>query len=225
MREGPAVLIDLDGTLVDSVPDLTAALNRTRAELGLTPLTPPQVAARVGQGARVLVRESLVPDFDATWIEGHLEKVLGRFLTHYASTNGLESRLYPGVVAGLRRFGDLGLPLACVTNKPTAQARALLQKLGILDPFETVVGDGDSTRLKPFPDPFFLALERLRVPRQAGIVVGDSANDARAAQAAGLPLILVSYGYHQGADLRRFGADAIVDTLEQAARWIDTRGA
>lgn len=197
-----AVLVDLDGTLIDTAPDIAAAANATLASLGLAALDLAQVRSFIGEGIAVLVRRSLAARMSATQAEEKLPAALEEFERHYEATNGRYSSVYPGVVDGLRAMRERGLQTACVTNKVLRFAEPLLAHHSLLQLFDTLIA-GDSTRAKkPDPAPVLEACRRLGVSPPDSVLIGDSALDARAAQAAGLAFVAVSYGYGSRDELR-----------------------
>jgi phosphoglycolate phosphatase len=215
-----AVLIDLDGTLLDTAPDLAAAVNLMLAEIGREPLPLARVAAFVGKGAEVLVHRALADHLEGRAPPALFEPALRAFLRHYADTNGRHAVVYPGVREGLAAMRAAGLALACVTNKPQTFAEPLLARMGLADAFAFVQGGDELPLRKPDPLPLLHAAARLRVPPALAVAIGDSLNDAQAARAAGMAVFAVPYGYNEGADVRGLDVDAIVDSLDQAASLI-----
>lgn len=210
--EPRACILDLDGTLVDTLGDFVAVLGLTLADLGLPAVSRDFVEHTIGRGGEHLVRQTLAhvgagPDaFKRAW---------ALYQQHYATVNGEHAAVYPGVVEGLEHLRSLGIPLAVLTNKPAAPARELLKRKG-LDGFFTHVFGGDSfERKKPDPLPLLKTCEALGTPPSATWMVGDSRNDAEAAHAAGCPLVLVTYGYNHGEDIRAVKAQRHVDSLDE----------
>jgi phosphoglycolate phosphatase len=216
-RAACAVLIDLDGTLLDTAPDLAEAVNRMLSDLGRAPVTLDRVATCVGKGAEVLVHRILTGALDGRAEPTVFEPALRSFLHHYHHTNGRSATVYPGVREGLRAMREAGLALACVTNKPQAYAEPLLERTGLADSFAFVQGGDVLPRRKPDPAPLLHAAARLGSPPALTVAIGDSLNDAQAARAAGMTVFAVPYGYNEGADVRGLDVDAIVDSLWQAA--------
>jgi phosphoglycolate phosphatase len=216
-----AVIIDLDGTLLDTALDLAEAVNRMLADLGRPVLDPVQVAAAVGKGAEVLVHRVLTGRADGRADPALFEPALRAFLRHYHDTNGLHARAYPGVHEGLRAMHEAGLALACVTNKPQAFAEPLLARLGLAPWFAFVQGGDALPHKKPDPRPLLHAAARLGAPPALTVAIGDSLNDAQAARAAGMAVLVVPYGYNEGAGVQGLDVDAIVDSLQQAACLIE----
>lgn len=213
-RAGPrlrAAIVDLDGTLIDTVGDFEVALARALADIGCAPVSRAFILRTVGKGSEHLVAQTLAesgapPDrYDALW---------ARYQHHYLSVNGQHAAVYPGAVEGLELLRSRGLRLACLTNKPTAFAQPLLASTGLASYFDFVFGGDAFERKKPDPLPLLKTCEALGVEPAAALMVGDSSNDARAARAAGCPVVLVSYGYNHGEPATSAGADAVVDRID-----------
>jgi phosphoglycolate phosphatase len=211
-----AVLLDLDGTLLDTAPDLAAAANAMLAEHGLEPLPARVVRDFIGRGIPHLVERCLQAAGESLPC-ARLESALRSFGAHYRRLNGLESAAFPGVADALDRMRAARLRLACVTNKAAAFTAPLLEKSGLAPFFDTVVTSDQVGRRKPHPEPFLHACRELDVAPAAAAVIGDSANDAEGARAAGCRVLLVSYGYSEGRDVRSFDCDGVVATLGEAA--------
>jgi phosphoglycolate phosphatase len=209
-----AVLFDLDGTLVDSVPDIAIAVDGMLAEFGRAPAGEAQVRGWVGNGGRMLVRRALagdaagVPDEDPL-----LPRAMDVFFDHYTRSNGTASRLYPGVREALDALRARGLPLATVTNKPARFVAPLYERLGILSHFAELVGGDTLPVRKPDPAPLLLACARLAVEPRAALMIGDSRNDIEAARAAGCPVVAVDYGYNYGRPIAEAGPDRVLSDL------------
>lgn len=209
-----ALFFDLDGTLVDSVPDLTAALNTMLRQLGLPERSEPQVRTWVGNGMNNLIRRALVGNMDSSLADAELfARARPLYKAAYADHISVYSALYPGVHAGLAELHATGIPMACVTNKPVEFARPLLEKLGIGAFFSTVVGGECAPNPKPAPDTLLLCAERLGVPITQGLMVGDSLNDVQAARNAGCPIVCVPYGYNHGQDIHHARPDAVIAAI------------
>lgn len=208
-----AAIIDLDGTLVDTLDDFHAAVGAMLAELELPPIGRDAVARGVGWGSEHLVRSSLAAAggdaparYDAAW---------AAYQRHYGEVNGRHARLYPGAQAALERMAALGLRLACVTNKPQVFSAALLRTLAIDSFFAVLIGGDSVPRKKPDPLPLLTACERLGSAPARTLMIGDSPVDAEAARRAGCPLVLVRYGFNHGHDLLALGARRLVDRLDE----------
>lgn len=212
-----AVLLDLDGTLVNSIPDLADATNAMRTEMGLPLLPLDVIATYVGKGAENLVRRALSSGFEAPLTEETVAQGLALFKQHYHVVNGTKSAVYEGVVDGLTHLRDAGVAMAVVTNKPAEFTHPLLQACGLSGFFEHVVCGDTCSEKKPHPMPLLHACKLLDVAPETAILIGDSANDALAAQAAGMPVFAVSYGYNEGQDVQNLKVDGIVASIDVAA--------
>jgi phosphoglycolate phosphatase len=212
-----AAIIDLDGTMVDTLGDFEVALNRTLQELSLPSISRPVIEGLVGKGSEHLIRSVL------THVGGE-SSLYGRawqsYQAHYLAINGQYACVFPGVVDGLRALAHHGLRLACLTNKPTRFARALMETKDLGGFFEFVSGGDLFERLKPDPLPLLRTCEALGTAPSQALMVGDSSNDARAARAAGCPVVLVTYGYNHGEPIRAVDADGFVDSIADVAALI-----
>lgn len=206
----PAVLFDLDGTLVDSATDIAEAVNRLLEELGLARVPEATIRGWIGEGARKLLATALAhagSDLEA-------DALFERFMVHYADTLLLAPALYPDVVETLDALRADGVRLAVCTNKPVRFVPPLLDALGIADRFEAVVGGDSLAWRKPDARPLLHLADIFgRTPAEC-LMVGDSETDFAAAQAAGMPVVLVSYGYPRDFDLRTANAVAVIDRFD-----------
>lgn len=206
-----AAIVDLDGTLVDTVGDFDVALNAMLGEHGLPRVDRGFIERTVGKGSEHLIRCTLAEvDADPDLYESAWQA----YQRHYQSINGLHSVVYPGVVEGLRRLLDAGWALACLTNKPGAFAKPLLAAKGLDGYFSQVFGGDAFARKKPDPLPLLQTCLALGSLPGRTLMIGDSSNDAQAARAAGCPVVLVSYGYNHGLPVAGVGADAVIDRLD-----------
>jgi phosphoglycolate phosphatase len=213
-----AVMLDLDGTIVDTLGDFVAALDLMLDELRLPHMGSQDVAELIGKGGEFLVRSVLAQARKQAEPSAHeLAFALGRFWHHYEAVNGRYSRVYPGVMEGLQLLHQRGLKLACVTNKPTAKSVALLRAFGLDHFFKEVSGGDRFGRLKPDPLPLVKTCEALGHTPEQTLMIGDSVNDVRAARAAGCPVVLVTYGYNHGQSVRSANADGYVDSIADLA--------
>lgn len=219
-----AVLFDLDGTLLDTVPDLHAAMCATLADLGRSPLPEESVRRYVGRGIANLVKRSLADSLAAA-DDGMPAPadVVANFRAHYARESGRRTRLYPDVLEGLQALHAQGVPLGIVTNKGDAFLPPLLQKAGLSDYFSVVLGGDSLPRNKPDPMPLTWACGRLGVPPQEALFIGDSVNDFLAARAACCRVFLLPYGYNEGRSVQELDCDAIVPTIAAAVPLIRFR--
>lgn len=216
-----AAIIDLDGTLVDTLDDFTAALARMLATLGYPALPRARVATLVGKGSEHLVR-SVLQQVGAP--QERYEAAWAAYQQAYRAVNGQYATVFPGVAEGLARLQALGLRLACLTNKPTEFARTLLAAKGLDTAFGLVFGGDAFARRKPDPLPVLETCAALGVAPAEALVVGDSSNDARAARAAGCPVVLLTYGYNHGEPVRAVDADGWFDSLDAVAQALQRRG-
>ena len=216
-----AVLIDLDGTLVDSLPDIASAANSMRQELGLSPLAVKQIASYVGKGVDVLVHRALTETMDDQAPPDVFERGRQAFNRCYSEINGNESHVYSGVTRALQDLRSKAIPLACVTNKPRSFTLQLLARTDLKAAFSAVVSGDETEQKKPHGAPMLRACQLLGVAASVANVIGDSENDALAARAAGCRVIIVETGYNEGKSLVDLDADAIVPTLLHAARLIE----
>jgi phosphoglycolate phosphatase len=211
-----AAIVDLDGTLVDTLGDFVVVLNRVLGELALGPVDRGFVSLTVGKGSEHLLRSTLahVGGDPALY-----ERAWSLYQQHYERVNGDHAEVFPGVIEGLAALRARGLRLACLTNKPTAFAKALLRTKGLDDYFCAVFGGDAFERRKPDPLPLLKTCEALGTTPPETVMVGDSSNDARAARAAGCPVVLVSYGYNHGEPVDAVDADGVIDRLDQFDRF------
>jgi len=213
MKPIRSVTIDLDGTLLDTVPDLAAAANGMLRELGRPEYDIDTIAGFIGRGIPKLV-ERCLPDLDAEAVA----QAQAVFHRHYAIENGRRSRLFPGVLEGLQALREAGLPLAVITNKAAAFTEPLLLATQLAPWFEFAVSGDSLPEKKPHPMPLLHACERFGTSPEENLHIGDSRHDAAAARAAGCPVFLVPYGYNEGEDVQGIDCDAIVTSLLEAAR-------
>ena len=210
-----AVIIDLDGTMVDTLSDFDVALNETLKDLGRPGVARTDIERMVGKGSVHLIRSALLHGgLDADEATRVQPEAWARYQAHYLAINGRHSAVYPGVVEGLTALRGRGLPLACLTNKPLAFARPLLQAKGLAGFFAHVFGGDSFERGKPDPLPLLKTCEALGSEPAQTLMVGDSQNDALAARAASCPVVLVTYGYNHGEPVRQVDADAFVERLD-----------
>ena len=205
-----AVLFDLDGTLLDTIADLHAAANRMLDELGRPQRSLDEVRRFVGKGIPKLVERCLAdPDLS----ESDFARAVDVFQRHYRETNGRHSRPYPSVVETLAGLHARGLPMGVVTNKALDFTEPLLSDAGLADYFGAVVCGDTLAHKKPAPDMLVHACELLGVPVARSLMVGDSANDAQCARAAGCPVLLMTYGYTEGVPVDTIDSDGLLSEL------------
>lgn len=209
-----AVMVDLDGTMVNTLGDFAEALNRMLADLQLLAIAPQIIENMVGKGSEHLIRSVLAhveaPDIDALY-----PRAWQRYEHHYLAINGQFADVYPGVAEGLQALQSLGLRMACLTNKPLSFAQPLLAAKGLDGFFDCVFGGDSFPRKKPDPMPLVETCKALGSEPARTLMVGDSSNDAQAAHAAGCPVVLMTYGYNHGQPITAVEARAHLDSLEQ----------
>ncbi|MBU6502255.1 MAG: phosphoglycolate phosphatase [Burkholderiales bacterium] len=225
-----ALIFDLDGTLVDTLDDFVAALNRMLGDLAAPGASPARVdrglvGQWVGKGSEHLIDCVLNHALGlggygkfAIDSEATLARAWDSYQRHYGVINGLYATVFPGVQDGLRALRGRGLPLACLTNKPTAHARALLQAKRLDGFFSQVFGGDAFERKKPDPLPLRRTCEALGTEPARTLMIGDSSNDAQAARGAGCPVLLVTYGYNHGEPVRAVDADGFLDSMAELGR-------
>lgn len=218
------ILIDVDGTLVDSVPDLAFCVDEMMQQLGREPWGETRVRDWVGNGVERLVRRALTGKLEGEPADDEFEKAYPIFLDLYAENTSKRSLLYPGVREGLDYLKAAGYALGCVTNKAAQFTIPLLKDLGVYDDFSIVVSGDTLEHKKPHPAPLLHAAEFFKVDPANALMVGDSVSDVKAARAAGFSIACVPYGYNHGEDIRVAKPDLVIESiaalrneLEQAA--------
>jgi phosphoglycolate phosphatase len=205
-----AIAFDLDGTLVDSLPDLVAAANAMREHLGMEALHDQRIREHVGDGLASLVHRAITDERDTLAEHAQWEEGFSFFVQYYRQHLTTHTTIYPGVVTGLSLFKALNLPLVIATNKPERLTVPLLQELSLADDFSLILGGDTLPEKKPSGLPLTHASQVLGIAPENLLMVGDSANDVSAARAAGCPVAVVRYGY---ADAETLGADHVVSDL------------
>ncbi len=213
-----AVLLDLDGTLLDTALDLHAAANGMLADLGRPAVAVEDIRAYVGRGIPNLVKRLLAGKLEAA--DDPVPPpadALASFKQHYAEVNGRAAKPFPGVIAGLQALKAKALPLGIVTNKAGAFTSVLLERTGLARYMDVVVAGDLLPKPKPDPMPVIWACGRFGVTPAEALLIGDSVHDFKAGQSAGCKVFLVPYGYNEGQDVRGLACDAIVANIEDAA--------
>jgi len=217
-----AVMIDLDGTMVDTIGDFEVALNRALSDLQVPTANRLLIERSIGKGSEHLIRTVLKHQFALPEMSGNTREVeqlftpvWERYEHHYLSINGEFSNVFPGVMEGLEQIKALGLPMACLTNKPVSFTLPLIQDKGLAPYFTKVFGGDSFERKKPDPLPLLKTCEALQSLPAQTLMVGDSSNDAQAADAAGCPVVLMTYGYNHGEPIQKTPALAWLDSLKQ----------
>ena len=211
------VQLDLDGTLVDSVPDIAWCIDRTMPRFGVPARGESLVRDWVGNGVERLVERALTGEPNTPADQGVLGEACKAFLALYADHACDRSRVYPGVMDGVEALRVRGTKLACITNKPYDLAVEILADIDLLDSFDLIIGGDTVPRRKPDPLPLFQACSDLDVAAEYTLFTGDSEIDVQAARAAGIRVVCVSYGYNRGRDISEAAPDAVIDSLDQLA--------
>lgn len=207
------VLLDLDGTLVDSAPDIAFCVDAMLQRMDLPPRGEDKVRMWVGNGAERLVHRALCDDAEGIADPETFARAYALFSDFYEQNTSKRSRLYPGAREGLDFLCGSGVMLGCVTNKRGRFTEPLLRALGILNDFDIVISGDTLPKKKPDPMPLLHASEMLGAKPENALMIGDSLNDIEAARAAGFQIVAVSYGYNQGRDIAAARPDAVVDSL------------
>lgn len=214
------VLIDLDGTLIDSVPDLARAVDQMMRNLNLPQRGEDQVRHWVGNGIERLVKRALLNQLEGEPEAALFAQAMPLFKQEYARCNGQYSLLYPGVAEGLEWLKSKGYHVACITNKAEQFTIPLLKQLGVHDEFRLIICGDTLPKQKPDPLPLRHAAQFFQVASQEAVMIGDSINDVQAARAADFGIICVSYGYNHGQDIRLAAPDAVIDSFLELPRYL-----
>ena len=210
-RPYQAYLFDLDGTLVDTAPDISAALNFALKQAGLNSVSEELTRHWVGHGSKILIAEALA----YLRVEKNPDQLLGDFIEYYETNIANSSSPYPEVVKTLRTLVDRGAKLAVVTNKLTNLTKLLLRHLILDQYFETIVCGDSTNHPKPSPEPVFLAMENLGVSKPETLFVGDSDTDANAAANAGIEMVCMRNGYNHGIDVSTLNCSGVIDSFDE----------
>jgi len=214
-RKPGMILIDVDGTMVDSVPDLAYCVDEMMKALGRPPHGEAKVRNWVGNGVERLVRRGLIGQLDGEPDEEDFQRAYPIFLDLYSENTSKRSALYAGILEGLDYLKGAGYRLGCVTNKAAQFTEPLLQDLGVYPYFEIVISGDSLPEKKPDPMPLLYAAEFFSVAPRDALMVGDSVSDVAAARAAGFQIVCMSYGYNHGVDIREAQPDAVIDRLPE----------
>jgi phosphoglycolate phosphatase len=213
MLQPKMILIDVDGTLVDSVPDLAYCVDVMMVRLGRAPYGETAVRDWVGNGVERLVRRALVGQLEGEPTDADFDRAYPIFLDLYAENTSKRSVLYPGVREGLDWLQAAGYLLGCVTNKAAQFTEPLLKDLGVYERFRIVISGDSLPKKKPDPLPLLHAAEYFAVAPADSLMIGDSVSDVSAARAAGFGIVCMSYGYNHGQDIRLASPDAVIDSM------------
>ena len=214
------VMIDLDGTLLDTAEDLALAANLMLRELDRPVLSVATIKSYIGKGIQRLVKRALTGDLAGEPDPELLEKALPIYKKHYAENVHVNTKPFPGVEEGIERLRQGGFHLACITNKSEAFTLPLLRAVGFHDCFEIILSGDSLPKRKPDPMPLIHICQHFKVQPHEAVLVGDSLNDTTAARAAGCHVFCVPYGYNEGRDVRDLDCDAIVPSLVEASQLI-----
>lgn len=217
IKKPEMILIDVDGTLVDSVPDLAYCVDEMMKRLQREPRGEALVRNWVGNGVERLVRRALTGELEGEPDEQLFQQAYPIFLDLYRQNTSVRSELYPGVQQGLDYLKEQGYALGCVTNKAEQFTVPLLQDLGVADYFQIVISGDTLPKKKPDPLPLLHAAQHFNVAPEQALMIGDSISDVKAARAAGFQIVCMSYGYNHGLDIRDFNPDAVIDSMAELA--------
>jgi len=210
-----AICFDLDGTLIDSAPDLALAVDLTFKEMGRSQVPETKVRQWIGNGVDKLLHRSLTNDMNGTADDELFQSARAIFFNAYRDNIGHSSKLYQGVEETLIQLSDKQILLACITNKDRAFTIPLLEKLGIKKYFKTIVCGDDVANKKPAPDALYAAAEQIGVAAKECLMIGDSKSDVGAANDANMEIICVDYGYNQGVDLSLLPITAMISDFSE----------
>ena len=213
LKKPKLILIDVDGTLVDSVPDLAYCVNAMMRTLDMPEHEETSIREWVGNGVERLTRRALIGQLNGEPDEALFRKAYPIFLDLYSENTSKRSSLYPGVREGLDKLRTAGYVIGSVTNKAAQFTVPLLKDLGIYDDFAVVVAGDTLDKKKPDPEPLLYAADRMGVAPEDCLMVGDSISDVKAARAAGFQIVCMPYGYNHGNDIRDAKPDAVIDSL------------
>lgn len=210
------IFFDLDGTLVNTVGDITVATNAMRKHFGLKPISEDVIANIVGKGYPTTVRKVLALDFDdKQYVESIADEGVKIVSQTYKSLNSANSKVYPNVPETLEFLKSKNIKMAVVTNKHEDDAIQSLTHLGLVDYFEIIIGGDTTPSYKPYPEPLLFAMNKLNAKAEESLMIGDSMNDFLCAKEANVKTIMVSYGYHNGVNLKALNSFAYIDDFAE----------
>lgn len=214
------VMIDLDGTLLNTADDLALAANLMLKDLGMPEQSTATICSYIGKGIQKLVKRTLTGQLDSEPDPTLFKKALPIYEKHYAANLSINTRPFPGVVEGIEILQQEGFNLACITNKAEAFTLPLLRSTGLYDQFEIILSGDSLPKKKPDPMPLLHICKHFGATPHEALLIGDSLNDAIAARAAGCHVFCVPYGYNEGRNVYELDCDAIVDSVLDASRLI-----
>ncbi len=209
------IMIDVDGTLVDSVPDLAYCIDEMMQKLGLQKWGETKVRHWVGNGVPKLVERALTGELEGRPIKDVFDIAYPIFLDLYEDNTAQRSYLYDGVREGLDYLKSQGYQLGCVTNKSEQFTHPLLKVLGIFNDFKIIISGDTLAKRKPDPMPLLYCAEHFNLKPEECLMLGDSVSDVKAARAAGFDIICMSYGYNHGNDIADENPDLVIDSMSQ----------
>jgi phosphoglycolate phosphatase len=215
IRKPKMILIDVDGTLVDTIPDLAFCINEMMVQLDMPRRGEARVRLWVGNGTERLIKRALTGRMNGEPDEDLYQRALPIFLNFYAQNISKRSRLYDGVREGLAGLRAADMRLGAVTSKPERFTLPLLKQMHLLDYFEIVVSGDSLPRKKPDPLPLLHAAEVMSIAPAHALMLGDSETDVIAARAAGFQIVCVSYGYNHGENICDVNPDAVIDSIAE----------
>ena len=215
MAKPEAIFFDLDGTLVDSAIDISLALASAFTQLGIPVHEESKVRTWIGNGIDKLLHRALTDSFDGIADDTSFQELRAVFFVEYERQSGCESTLYPNVDSVLKTLSIGNMPMVCITNKNRCFTIPLLEKLGIAQYFQLIIGGDDVTNKKPHPESLNYAAEYLNVDKNECLMVGDSKNDVLAANQAGVDIICVDYGYAQGENLEKLDIKLLISDFNE----------
>ena len=214
------LFFDLDGTLINSISDITHALNKMRTHFALAPISDKITASIIGKGFPTTTQKVLALDLPENNVKNHAENALKLTLDYYEEVMGKHTHIYSGVINALKYFKNQQIKMAVVTNKEEVHAIKTLTHLNLNQYFHCIVG-GDTTKFyKPNPAPLEYAAKLLSANINKSLMIGDSANDAYCARALNMPYIIISHGYANGVDLQSLNAIAVIDHFDELKNYI-----
>jgi len=214
------VLIDLDGTIIDSVPDLAYCVDEMMKQLGMPVRGEAAVRNWVGNGVERLTERALINSVEGQPDPELMKKAYPIFLKLYKHNTSQRSRVYPGVIEGLEWLKANGYRISCVTNKAEAFTMPLLKDKGLYDYFEFVVSGDTCEKKKPDPMPLLHAAKLMKVAPENALMIGDSKSDVKAARAANFHIFCMTYGYNHGEDIRHYQPDAVLDAFTELPNYL-----
>ena len=214
------IMIDVDGTLVDSVPDLAYCVDEMMVELGMERRGEDKVRHWVGNGVSKLVERAINGELEGQLNKELFNKAYPIFLNYYAENTAKRTCLYKGVREGLNYLSSQGYYLGCVTNKATQFTHPLLKELGIFDYFKIVISGDTLTKKKPDPMPLLYGAEYFGVRPEECLMIGDSVSDVKASRSAGFDIICMSYGYNHGNNIADEKPDLVIDSMTELGKYL-----